>query len=180
MFVGTAPDGEAIPVLLCLRCYQEAFGKESWTKLLGVHPETSRMDDSSDACFDGEFSYTIQGLGGTKYPRRRGPILRLNVPVKDLLDSKLCGFCEFLQNLDTEQHLGTDRYETAQVDLQLFYPNWANGTFLPFIIQVSLRLEHAKEQPRVNSAFLAVTFERCRLLVESKDNDALTSPSQQP
>lgn len=180
MFVGLAPDGQAILVLLCLRCYHEAFGKESWTKLLGEHPETRRIDDSSDACFDGEFSYAIQSLGSTRDPRSRGPILRLKVPVKDLLDSKFCGFCKILRDLDTEQHLATDRYETAEVDLQLFYPNWSNGTFLPFIVQVSLKLERAEEQSRVNSAFLAITPKRCRLLIELKDNDTLTSPSQEP
>lgn len=178
MFMGNGLDGEAIPIMLCLRCYQEAFSKESWTKLLGAHPQNARSDDSSDACFDEEFSYTIQGLGGKKHPRRRGPILRLKIPINDLLDSEPCSLCQILKDLDTEQHLATDRYERAQADLQLFFPDRSNGTFLPFIIQVTLRFLCAMERDWENSTLLAVTPCRCRLLLVAKDDDTLTSPSQ--
>lgn len=165
MFFAEASGCQSIPVLLCPKCCKETFSKDSWAKLFGVHPETSPADDSSNACFDGRDSYTIQDIAGTVYPQRRGPILRLAYPVKDLIDSTLCGFCEVLKNLDTEQHLLTGRYQTAGVDLQLFDPKRSNGTLFPFILQVSLRLQTMQDPTRVSSVLLALTYDSCRLCV---------------
>lgn len=180
MFVFHTKDGQPIAMVLCRKCCVEAFSEVSWTKLFGTHPETSRWDDSSDACFDGEISYTEQGLGGKKHPSERGPILRLSFPINHLLDSDECGFCKILRDFDTEQRLLTDRCATAGVDLQLFYPNLSSGIFLPFILRVSLIFERAHEQPRVNSLFLTLTFDRCRTFKEIKYNGTLTSPSGDP
>lgn len=75
------------------------------------------------------------------YPRIRGSILRLKYPVRDLLQSKSCGFCKLLKDLDTELYLTTGSHETAGADLQLFFLNYRSGARLSFIIQLSLRFE---------------------------------------
>ncbi|KAL8847616.1 MAG: hypothetical protein Q9221_007346 [Calogaya cf. arnoldii] len=119
----------------------------------------------SDACFDGEFSYTILGLDGKNLPEGRGPILRLKIPIKDLLhslDSENCGFRYILQRLDTKEHMLTDHYETALVDLQLFLSKRHNGTFLPFIIKVSQKIQSTGGESSAHSTFLAVAFDRAQ------------------
>lgn len=180
MFTVTTLDGDKIPVALCSRCNEQFFSKESWQKLLGLHPETSAHDHSGDACFDGEFSYTIQTLGGARHPHNRGPILRCKVSVKDLIEEAACGFCKIVKDLDVDQDLATGKYEHQAVDLQLFSPNWCNGIWLPFVLQVSLVLGAAKEETKVKRTILTLTTERCRLLVDLRDQVALTSFSQGP
>ncbi|KAL8644630.1 MAG: hypothetical protein Q9226_007669 [Calogaya cf. arnoldii] len=167
MFALTAPDGQVIsPMLLCPRCYNEVFGRESWSKLLGLHPDTKSSDRSTDAVFDGKSSHREMHLSGKDLPEMRGPILRLKIPIKDLLhslDSEKCGFCYILKGLDMGQLMLTDRYETALVDLQLFAPKRRNGTFFPFIIKVSQKIQGKEENSSANSTFLAVALDRSEI-----------------
>lgn len=143
----TTSSGKEIVIPLCRRCIEEAFSEESWTKLYGVHPNTSVSTETSNACFDGEFSYIVMGLGGKILPPRRGPILRLHFPVEKILQSSvLCGICKILVGLDTKGDMAKGRYKDAQVDLQLFFPSKLEGTWLPFVMQITLTLEDSKKR----------------------------------
>lgn len=159
MAVTTA--GEHVPVPLCIRCYEEAFCPEGWSKLLGFHPKTPGRGpwrDTSDACFDGEFQFTILALGARTLPRMRGPILKLRRPVEAILEeAPLCGLCRILCDLDTAGRLTTGRYQNAEVDLQLFFPEKrGSDTWHSFVIQVALTLESKKAKKFTNKKLLAI------------------------
>ena len=155
----TLASGEQILFPLCERCHEESFSSESWKKLFGVHPKTpgrGNYRNISDACFDGEFQYTTVTLGEKDLPPRRGPILRLKIPVKGLmLSSGLCGFCRIVVDLDTNGSMAKGRYKDAQVDMQLFFPTKYSGTWLPFVMQVTLTLESKKRKIWQNTRLLA-------------------------
>lgn len=166
--------------MLCLRCVKQVFSADSWAKLLGPETDTEFVGESSDACYDGEHVYTEVDLGGRLKPRKRSPILRFIIPVKDLLDSarSFCGFCRIVTGLDTEKRLATGRYERAQVDLQLFEPAWVNGgVLLWFLVQVTLTLDRAKEPTWENKTLLAMTPEKGKHLLRRRGSETLTFSS---
>ena len=88
--IAETEDGEQVILPLCEKCVHGAFSPESWTKLFGTYPKTpgrGPWEESSDPVFDGEFQFTEYGLGAKRYPHKRGPILRLRLPVAELLES---------------------------------------------------------------------------------------------
>lgn len=136
-------------------CFRFAEGAAK--KLFGVHPKTPGAGATSDACFDGEFQYTRVQLGAMDLEPSRGPILRLRVPVVDLLQSSArCGFCQIVVRLDTNGTMAKGRYEEAQVDIQLFKPVKYNGTWRRWVMQVALTLESEKSRTWQNSRLLAL------------------------
>ena len=167
MAVVTTTSGIEIFLPLCQRCGEEAFSSESWKKLFGVHPKTPGRGHSpsiSNAVFDGESQYATSHLGAQDLPPRRGPILRLRIPVEHLaLSSELCGFCQIIVNLDTKHKMIKALHKDAQVDMQLFYPVKYSGTWLPFVMQVTLTLESGKpkkRRERRNETLLAFLSQR--------------------
>ena len=120
--------------------------------MFGVHPDTPGLGNyhqNGNACFDGKFQYTTVNLDQMYLPPERGPILKLRIPVKDLLlSSELCGFCQIVVKLDTNGNMAKRRYDDAQVDMQLFYPAKYSGTWLLYVMQVTLTLESKRRKKR--------------------------------
>lgn len=166
MFASQTLDGRTIPIALCPRCAQDVFSEVGWSKLLGTHPKTPGTTESSDACFDGEFIYTVMALGGKTLPARRSPILRLRITVKELLDSVRddCGFCRLAAGLDAEDVMTFDKYEKAVLDLQLFAPKIFSDITIRSVIRVTLTLEREGLTKWTNSRLLTMTPEDCKLL----------------
>ena len=143
----TTLSGKKIVISLCRRCIEEAFSEEFWTKLYGVYFNTSVFIETSNACFDGEFSYIVMGLSEKILSFRRGPILRLHFPVKKILQSSvLCEICKILVGLDTKSDIVKSRYKDAQVDLQFFFSSKLKGTWLLFVMQIILTLKDFKKR----------------------------------
>ena len=72
MFTLSAPDGQVTPMLLCPRCYNEVFDRESWSKLLGRHPDTKLPDHSERCLFRRRIFLHDTGVGWEKLARREG------------------------------------------------------------------------------------------------------------
>ena len=160
MVAGVEPSsGERVLVPLCPRCCEEAFSLDSLEKLFDAPPKIpggGEYPEISDGCFDGESQYEMIYFHTKNLPPDRGPILRLHVPVKDLMrSSRICGFCRIVVDLGTNFTMAKGRYEEAQVDMQLFFPAKHSGTWLPHVMQVSLTLESDKWGTWQNSRLLA-------------------------
>ncbi|MCJ1314225.1 hypothetical protein MMC25_007905 [Agyrium rufum] len=164
MYVVKRADGTSIPISLCARCMQDVFNEDSWKKMFGTHPGgTPLAHETMDACFDGEHKYGIIGLGGKRLPKKRGPILRFRLSIQDLKKSMddHCGFCHIVASLDTAKHLKSDMYDKAQIDLQLFKPDWMGGeVYLPLLLRITLTLQRTEDndvKDASRSKFVAVT-----------------------
>ncbi|KAL9624908.1 MAG: hypothetical protein Q9160_000955 [Pyrenula sp. 1 TL-2023] len=161
MFISQTLDGRPIPIALCIRCAEDVFSEEGWSKLLGTHPNTPGTNESSDACFDGEFTYSIMALGGKTLPPRRSPISRHRIAVEDLLESVRddCGFCHLVADLDKEDHLAAGKYEKVILDLQLFAPKRFSDITIRSVLQASLTLEGEGMPAWKKSRLLTMTSE---------------------
>ena len=163
---------ELVVVPLCPRCREEPFSAESWTKLFGTHPATLDEGDATfDTFFTGNDRLGMLNFGAKNLPLGRGPILRLHIPTKDVMRSSRenCGFCRILVELDTKRYISKKRFETAQVDVQLFIPAKHNGTWFPIMMQVTLVLESKEGGSLKNSRFLALLDDHSK--VKAQDTD---------
>lgn len=159
-------NGTKSPIPLCTKCYAEAFSPEAWTKLQGLHPNTtSRHGKSSDPVHDGEFAYTHVYLNNDEsLPHQRDPILRLRRRVEDWPKSKAtCCLCRVVCDLDDRGRLCGGEYADALVDLQLFYAKVQSGVRLPWLLSVRLELERkgdvGGERKWQRRRLLAMVFE---------------------
>jgi len=161
-------NGIETPIPLCAKCYAEAFSPEAWTKLQGLHPNTTaRHGKFSDPVHDGEFAYTHVYLSsGDSLPHQRDPILRLRRRVEDWTESKAtCCLCRVVCDLDDGDGglLRGGKYVDAVVDLQLFYAKVQSGVRLPWLLSVRLELERkggvGVEKVWQRRKFLGMMFE---------------------
>lgn len=160
--------GNKTPILLCTKCYSEAFSPQSWTKLQGLHPNTTaRHGKSSDPMHDGEFAYThvyMNTDNATSLPHQRDPILRLRRCVEGWTEAKAtCCLCRVVCDLDDGGRLRGGEYADAMVDLQLFYAKVQSGVRLPWLLSVRLEVERkgdvGDERLWQRRGFLGMMFE---------------------
>jgi hypothetical protein len=158
--------GTGTPIPLCAECYAEASSPEAWTKLQGLHPNTTaRHGKSSDPVHDGEFAYTHVYLNSDKsLPHQRDPILRLRRRVEEWTESAgFCCLCRVVCDLDNGGRLCGGGFVDALVDLQLFYAKVQSGVRLPWLLSVRVELERkgdaGEEKLWQRRRLLAIVFE---------------------